>query len=98
MARLLYIYTFSFSPDEGCEGLVNGKPVAAVSSRAGAYGTDSGMENYDLQRTYLETVLSFIGFNDFQSIVIDHTLGPVEVKGENPADAGEMAQKIAADF
>jgi FMN-dependent NADH-azoreductase len=91
-------YTFSFSPGEGYKGLVTGKPLAAVYSRAGAYGPDSGMESYDLQKTYLETVLGFIGFSDFQTIVIEETLGPAEAKDKNIAAARRLAQKIAADF
>jgi FMN-dependent NADH-azoreductase len=91
-------YTFSFDPEEGYRGLVTGKPVAAVYSRAGAYGSGSGMGNYDLQKTYLETVLGFIGFGDFQSMVIEETLGPAEVKNKNLITAKRLAQKIAADF
>jgi FMN-dependent NADH-azoreductase len=91
-------YTFSFNPEEGYIGLVTGRPVAAVYSRAGAYGSDTGMGNYDLQKTYLETVLGFIGFGDFQSMVIEETLGPAEVKNKNLTTAKRLAQKIAADF
>jgi FMN-dependent NADH-azoreductase len=91
-------FTFSFNSEEGFNGLVTGKPVAAVYSRAGTYGPESAMDNYDLQKTYLETVLGFIGFSDFQSIVIEETLGPVEVKEKNMAAAREVAQKIAAGF
>ena len=91
-------YTFSFSPEEGYSGLVTGKPAATVYSRAGAYGPDSGMESYDLQRKYLETALGFIGFSDIQSVMIEETLGPDEVKEKNMAAARKLAQKIAVDF
>ena len=91
-------YTFSFSPEEGFSGLVTGKPAATVYSRAGAYGPDSGMEGYDLQRKYLETALGFIGFSDIQSIMIDETLGPDEATDKNMAAARKLAQKIAVDF
>ena len=91
-------YTFSFSPEEGYSGLVTGKPVAAVYSRAGAYGPGSGMEGYDLQRKYLETALGFIGFSDIQSIIIEETLGPDEAKDKNMAAARKLAQRIAVDF
>jgi FMN-dependent NADH-azoreductase len=91
-------YTFSFSPEEGYKGLVTGKPLAAVYSRAGAYGPESGMATYELQRTYMETVFGFIGLDDFQTIVIEETLGAAEVKDKNLAAARRLARKIAADF
>ena len=91
-------YTFSFTPEEGYKGLLTGKPVAAVYSRGSAYGTDSGMESYDQQKTYLETILGFIGLSDFQTIVVEETLGPAEVKDKSLQAARKLAQKIAAGF
>jgi FMN-dependent NADH-azoreductase len=91
-------YTFSFSPEEGYSGLVTGKPVVCIYASGGAYGPGSGMESYDLQKPYLELILGFIGFGDFQSITIDSTLGPQKEKERKMAAALEQAKKIAAGF
>ena len=91
-------YTFSFSPEEGYAGLVTGKPAAAIYARGGAYGPDSGMESYDLQKTYLELVLGFIGFGEIQTVAVEEMLGPPEVKEKRLAASRELAKKIAADF
>ncbi len=91
-------YTFSFSPKEGYKGLVTGKPVAAVYARGGAYGPDSGMTSYDLQKTYLETILGFIGFSEFHTVAVEETLGPAEVKEKNMAASKKLAKKISANF
>jgi len=91
-------YTVSFSPEEGYKGLVTGKPIATVYARGGAYGPDTGAEAYDLQKRYLETILGFIGFNDFQSIVIEPTLSSPEEKERSMEAAREKAKAIAVGF
>ena len=91
-------YTFSFSPEEGYKGLVTDKPVAAIYARGGAYGPDSGMASYELQKTYLETVLGFMGFSEFHAIAVEETLGPAEIKNKNVAASRKPAQKIAVNF
>ena len=91
-------YTFSFSPDEGYKGLVSGKPVAVVYARGGAYGSGTGMEGYDLQKAYLEHVLGFIGFTDFQTILVEPTLGSPEDQEKGMAAARDQAKNIATGF
>ena len=91
-------YTFSFSPEEGYQGLVTGKPVAAVYARGGSYPSGSDMASYDFQKTYMELFLGFIGFSEFQSIVVEETLGPADIKEKNMAAARELAKNIAANF
>lgn len=88
-------YTFSFSPSEGYKGLVTGKPVVLIYSRGGAYGAGSGSEDLDYQKTYMETILKFIGFTDFQSIVIEPTLASQELKDNAVKQAKEKAIKLA---
>jgi FMN-dependent NADH-azoreductase len=91
-------YTFGFSPDEGYKGLVTGKPVATVYARGGAYGSGTGMEGYDLQKSYLEHVLGFIGFTDFQTILVEPTLGSPEDKEQGMETARVQAKRIATAF
>lgn len=68
--------TFSYSPQEGYKGLVTGRPVALVLARGGQYGQGNPAETYDFQRSYLETVLGFIGFTDIRTIPVEPMLSP----------------------
>lgn len=89
-------YTFSFSPSEGYKGLVTGKPVVLIYSRGGAYGAGSGGEALDFQKTYMETILKFIGFKDIQSIVIEPTLASKEAKEQSMKQAKEKAIQLSS--
>ena len=91
-------YTFSFSPEEGYKGLMAGKPVAAIYARGGAYGSGTGAETYDLQKAYLEHILGFMGFSDFQTILVEPTLSSLEEKEKSMEAAKDQARAIAANF
>lgn len=91
-------YTFSFSPAEGYRGLVTGKPVALIYARGGAYGSGTGAESLDLQKSYMESILKFIGFTDIHSIFIEPTLGSAEQKADVMNKAKEQAIKLADHF
>ena len=88
-------YTFSFSPSEGYQGLVKGKPVVVVYSRGGAYGTGTGGEVFDLQKQYMEAILHFIGFTDIQSIIIEPTMTSPEHKEKIVEQAKGLAVQLA---
>lgn len=91
-------YTFSFSPAEGYKGLVTGKPVVLIYSRGGAYGSGTGGEAFDFQKTYMETILKFIGFTDIRSIIIEPTLASPEEKEQAVKKAKEQAVEMAPSF
>ena len=91
-------YTFSFSPEEGYQGLMTGKPVAAIYASGGAYGADTGMESFDLQKAYLKLILGFIGFSDLQTIAVEQTLSSPEVKDKLLEKAEDRAKSVAAGF
>ena len=81
--------TFSFSPETGYTGLVNGKPAVAIYARGGAYGPGTGGEGYDAQTSYLKQVLGFIGITDLKEILVEPTLGDKDgalAKGNAKAD------------
>ena len=80
-------YTFSFSPEEGYKGLVTDKPIAVIYARGGAYGPGTGAESYDLQKAYLEHILGFIGFKDFQTLLVEPTLVSPEDNKKTMEDA-----------
>lgn len=90
-------YTFSFSKEEGYKGLVTGKKAVIIYSRGGAYGPGSGAEDMDYQKTYMETILNFIGVKDIRSIIIEPTLGSPEQKAESMSQAREAAIRLAAE-
>ena len=92
-------YTFSFSPEEGYKGLVTGKKMLLIYARGGAYESSSGMDSFDLQTRYMETILQFIGFKNFSSILIEPTLsGSQEEKEKILTKAKEEAVKVASQF
>ena len=87
-------YTFTFAPEEGYKGLVTGKPAVLIYSRGGEYGPGSGAEEFDYQKSYMETVLRFIGFQDIQSIIVEPTQGSPEAKDKAIQRAKEEALKL----
>ena len=91
-------YTFSFSPEEGYKGLVTDKPIAVIYARGGAYGPGTGAESYDLQKAYLEHILGFIGFKDFQTLLVEPTLVSPEDNKKTMEAAREQAKAMAARF
>jgi FMN-dependent NADH-azoreductase len=91
-------YTFTFSPTEGYNGLVVGKPITLIYSRGGAYGSGTGAESLDLQKAYMETLLKFIGFTEIHSIFIEPTMGSEEQKKTALENARTEAVALAAKF
>ncbi len=67
-------HTFSYSPENGYKGLVVGKPAAIIYARGGSYESSTPFESLDHQKIYMETILSFIGFTDLHSIIVEPTL------------------------
>lgn len=64
-------YTFTYSPEAGYKGLVTGRPAFIAYARGGIYGEDVTL---DYQKRYMELALSFIGFTDIRSLIIEGTL------------------------
>jgi FMN-dependent NADH-azoreductase len=92
-------YTFSYSPTEGYKGLVTGKSAVLIYARGGAYGSGTGGEKLDMQKSYMETVLGFIGFSNIKSIVIEPTLKSTPEELEKIKDAAkEQAKTISRNF
>ncbi|HXF28853.1 MAG TPA: NAD(P)H-dependent oxidoreductase, partial [Chlamydiales bacterium] len=73
--------------------------ILLVYARGGAYGAETGSQALDLQRQYMETILKFIGFQNFDSIVIEPTLAGSPQEKENRLNrAKEQAKVDAAKF
>lgn len=91
--------TFSYSPDTGYTGLVQGKPFLGVYARGGEYAPGSDAEALDYQKKYLETVMGFMGFEEIRSILVEPTLmaGPDAAEAKRDAAISE-AKELAARF
>lgn len=89
--------TFSYSPESGYTGLVTGRPAVLVLARGGNYAEGTGFEDYDAQRSYLEQILGFMGFEDIRTVVIQPTLmGGEEAAGKSFAAAVEKANELGS--
>ncbi len=78
--------------------MITGRPISVIYARGGAYGSGTGLENFDLQKAYLEHILGFIGFSNFQTVLIEPTLASPAVKEKSIEAAREQAKAIAASF
>jgi FMN-dependent NADH-azoreductase len=90
-------YTFTVTP-EGYKGLVTNKKIVMIYARGGEYGPDTGAQQLDLQKPYMETILGFIGFENFETIVIEPTLAGEEKKEKALNNAKAQVQKVIARF
>jgi FMN-dependent NADH-azoreductase len=89
--------TFSYCPGEGYKGLVTGKPVFVAYARGGEYKGDYAA--YDMQKTYFDAALGFIGFSNVKSVVIEPTLmGGPETANARLDDAIKNAVEAAQTF
>jgi len=92
-------YTFSYSEEEGYQGLVVGKPLLAVYARGGQYPAGSEAEAFDLQTRYMNLLLGFMGFTNIRSVVVEPTLqGGPDVAKAKLEEAVARAKEIAVDF
>lgn len=91
-------YTFSFSKEQGYKGLVVDKKMLVIYARGGAYGAETGAQDFDLQTRYMNTVLQFIGFQNIQSILIEPTLASAEMKEQVMKKAKEEAERLARSY
>lgn len=82
--------TFSFSPESGYQGLVTGKPATVIYARGGKYSSTE-TNTMDFQKTYMEMILGFIGFQDIKTILVEPTLTDPESKERILAAAKKQA-------
>ncbi len=90
-------YTFKVE-DGQYEGLIKHKKMLLIYSRGGAYGAETGAQELDLQKKYMETILQFIGFDAITSLIIEPTLASDVAKEAAIHRAQAQAHKIAAQF
>lgn len=87
-------YTFSFTPEEGYNGLITGKPVFIAYARGEEYLPGKDFEPMDFQKNYLDSLLGFLGFTNIKSVVVEPTLSDVAMdkREEGIKMAGEIAK------
>lgn len=92
-------YTFRVTESGGYEGLVKDRPIFVAYARGGEYSTGTDMQTFDMQKSYLELILGFIGFSDIRSVVVEPTLagGPDTAK-QKQNEAIKKAKQMAKEF
>ena len=92
-------YTFTVDSSGNYQGLVKERPVFVAYARGGEYPPGTPGEAYDLQKRYLELILSFIGFSKILSVVVEPTLAKgKDVAKQKRTEAIEKARQIAKEF
>lgn len=89
--------TFGFSPQAGLQGLVTDKPAVVIYARGNTYNNPNMMK-LDYQKPYFESLLSFIGFTNIKSIVVEPTSGAPDTVEEVKNSAKELAVNIAQRY
>lgn len=87
--------TWSFSPDTGYQGLVIGKSATLILARGGEYSSSDEAGAMDFQKSYMEMILGFIGFQDINTVLVEPTLTDPESKGKILTTAKEKAVNLA---
>ena len=82
----------------GYEGLVKGKPAMVIVARGGAYPPGSEFFEVDFQKRYLDFLLSFIGFDDIRSLVVEPTLAAEDEVAATRAQTIEEGKAAGASF
>ena len=83
---------WSYSPDEGYKGLMNGRTATVVYSTGDGYSEGTGFESFDLQKPYINLWLTFIGFDKVEKVIVDRTLFEPD---EAEKRASDVVQKLA---
>ena len=82
----------------GYEGLVKGKPAMVIVARGAAYPPGSDFYDVDFQKRYLDFLLSFIGFEDIRSLVVEPMLSPADEVAATRARVIEEGRAAGASF
>ena len=82
----------------GYAGLVKGKPAMVIVARGAAYPPGSDFYDVDFQKRYLDFLLSFIGFEDIRSLVVEPMLSPADEVAATRARVIEEGRVAGASF
>ncbi len=90
--------TFSFSPETGYRGLLQGKRALVVYASSGDYLPGTANPRPDHQKPFLEAWLRFVGIHDFETVAVQPTIGNPGLLRATTDDALRRAVELAADF
>ncbi|MCU0227681.1 MAG: NAD(P)H-dependent oxidoreductase, partial [Bryobacterales bacterium] len=90
--------TFSYTPEEGYQGLVLGKKAFVVYARGGEYPEGSDAAAIDHQKPWFNFALNFIGIKDLITIDVEGTLYGPQVADQRTAEAIAKAKQHAMSF
>ena len=86
---------WSYSPEESYKGLLKDKSAVVIYSSGDSYAEGTGFESFDLQKSYMNLWLNFIGISEIKTINVEATLFP-DKNTENQAKRD--ASKLGFEF
>ena len=91
------LFTFD---EHGLKGALNARRAAVIYARGIDYDADSATPaaHWDLQRSYMELWLRFVGVEDIATVEVEKTFFGPEVDGAAREAAKARAREIAARF
>ncbi len=89
------LFTFD---EKGLNGLLTKQKAAVIYARGVEYSAASGLEEWDLQRRYIEIWLRAIGITNVSTILVEKTLFGPEADAAARAEAKAAAIALAATF
>lgn len=91
--------TFTVTEQGGYEGLVKNRLAFIAYARGGQYPQGTEKQAFDMQKSYLELILAFMGFSNICSVIVEPTLeaGP-DIAKQKLAEAVEKAAQMARRF
>ncbi len=88
---------FTFTEEEGLQGILSGKRATVIYARGLDFSADSQTpaQSHDFQKPYMEMWLKFIGISEWDSIIVEKTIFGPEVDLQARSQACSEAKDIA---
>ncbi|HJR72824.1 MAG TPA: NAD(P)H-dependent oxidoreductase [Luteimonas sp.] len=90
--------TFSFSPEAGYRGLLQGKRALMVYASSGDYLPGTTNPRPDYQKPFVEAWLRFIGIHDIETVAVQPTIGNPDLLRATTDEAMRRVVELARDF
>nr|WP_279309709.1 NAD(P)H-dependent oxidoreductase [Pseudomonas koreensis] len=91
---------FSFDPERGLRGLLQGRQAVVTYARGMDFSAQSSTpaERFDFQKPYVEAWLEFIGVSDVHALIVEKTIFGEEVDRDSRDAASQQARDLADDL
>nr|WP_207199789.1 MULTISPECIES: NAD(P)H-dependent oxidoreductase [unclassified Pseudomonas] len=88
---------FSFDPERGPQGLLQGKTAVVTYARGLDFSAQSTTpaERFDFQKPYVEAWLEFIGIRDVHAVIVEKTILGAEMDRDARLGAVQQARELA---